>query len=101
MTMLLLFTDFSIPAPTDVVYSTKDQILRFRSFAANTCVRISLSDNGQTWSLYEPCAPSAGGSVKITTNARFSQVKVSLCLERRQDVCSAPVLAHFGKSTSI
>ena len=91
----------AVKAPEDVHYNPNEHILSFTSASDYYCVRVLVShDVGSSWQMYEPCAPSTGGSMKLTSPRLVRQVNVSLCLERRQDVCSTSVLATIGQFTT-
>ena len=56
------------------------------------------SDVTDAWEPYEPCAPTTGGSVRIGDEAGvIEELRVALCLERRNEICSDYVDAFVGK----
>jgi echinoid protein len=86
---------FEIAPPTDVTYQEEDMTLLFKSPSTNYCVKVELYD-GDTWRIYEPCAPATGGSIKVSeTETLVDEVRVALCLQRRQDICSQVGVAEI------
>ena len=86
--------------PTNVKYDINKQLLTFSAFTSHYCSRVLVRyhDNMDTWQEYRPCAPSSGGSMKLSTSQPISQVNVSLCLQESPRVCSHGVLAVIGTS---
>ena len=95
--------------------------LTFKSPSTMYCAKIDIYD-GQVWSNYEPCAPTAGkenycmisssklsnfglftinigGSIKIKEGIKGEEIQVSFCLERRKEICSKNVTATISKQT--
>ena len=89
-------TDFTIEPPTEVVYDTSTRIVEFKSPSTYYCAHVETYNN--RWYTYEECAPTTGGSVKISDNVIAEKLRVSLCLDRRPlEICSDPVLAEMCK----
>ena len=53
--------------------------------------------NNSSWKIYEPCAPTAGGSIRIDDDEEVKQLQVALCLERRNEICSENITAYIGE----
>jgi len=85
---------FIIEPPTKVYYNEQHQTLTFQSPSTNYCVHIE-TFNGQSWEVYEPCASAIGGSIKLHKDS-IEDVRVKLCLQRRQVVCSLAARAEIG-----
>ena len=83
----------TLDEPGDVHYDPTSRVITFKSPSTYYCARVTIYD-GVTWQVYAPCAPTAGGSIKVDDGVTVEKVRVSLCLERRLDVCSLEIAAE-------
>ena len=99
---LVYFSDdyvgYHIESITSATYNQNDGILSFvLPTSSQFCVHISISADNQQWQVYAPCAPSSGGSVKLSTSGAVNHARVSVCLRQRQDICSSPTSVKIGQ----
>lgn len=83
----------TLDEPGDVRYDATSRTITFKSPSTFYCARVTIFD-GVIWQVYVPCAPTMGGSIKVDDGVNVEKVRVSLCLERRLDVCSLEIAAE-------
>ena len=79
-----------------VTYDENTHTVTFHTTHPDYCARIEIHD-GNGWFIYYPCAPTHNGAIKIDDNQNVEDMRVSLCLNTRPDICSEPTKAEISK----
>ena len=96
--MASLFPAFAIAIPAYVSYTRNTRTLRYSVPDADFCLRVDVStDGGLDWTNYAGCVTSTDGVLTIVWIESVTDVRVAVCLRRRNDVCSDEEIAIIGK----
>ena len=96
---IIYLAEYIIPPPKDVFYYHKTRTLEFTTLDTGPeqyCARVDVHD-GLDWDLYEPCAPTEGGSIRIADEWLVDMIQMAHCLDRRPKICSDNVTAIIGE----
>ena len=93
-----VFLEFHIePLPDgSVTYDEDTHTVTFHATHPDYCARIEIHD-GHGWFVYYPCAPTHSGAIKVDDNENVEDMRVSMCLSVRPDVCSTPTKAEISE----
>ena len=86
-----------LPVPSDVTYNPGKRTVTFKALDANYCVRVEVQNAKEnSWSVYADCATPKSSSIKINDDRVVDDVRVSMCLLKRKEVCGEPLKGKIG-----
>ena len=91
-----LLVAFTIDPPVEVFYDAANRLLMYQSPSTNLCPRVEIHQGKEAWEMYVECADPSSSSLEIQSEWNVVNIRVSLCLIRRPEVCSPQQMAYVG-----